>query len=169
MVSERVGHAILRSSARDLVHALAADGALSLAGRRLAAGGRRALADGRAVGVDLAPLLQHALLFSVHCHDGTPSVDVLGQTGRLHWSRAGGTRTPNRRFWRPVLYQLSHCPRGELSGRQDSKRAADSPNVEAGGSPGERATAPSAGPRLAITQRSRRPPRWRRAAARPPT
>ena len=26
-------------------------------------------------------------------------------------SRAGGTRTPNRRFWRPVLYQLSHCPR----------------------------------------------------------
>src|ERR1700736_5204291 len=26
-------------------------------------------------------------------------------------SRAGGTRTPNRRFWRPVLYQLSYCPR----------------------------------------------------------
>src|SRR3984885_6307758 len=25
--------------------------------------------------------------------------------------RAGGTRTPNRRFWRPVLYQLSYCPR----------------------------------------------------------
>src|SRR5664280_131973 len=24
--------------------------------------------------------------------------------------RAGGTRTPNRRFWRPMLYQLSHCP-----------------------------------------------------------
>src|SRR6202163_4813877 len=24
--------------------------------------------------------------------------------------RAGGTRTPNRRFWRPVLYQLSYCP-----------------------------------------------------------
>src|SRR5216110_2052621 len=31
-----------------------------------------------------------------------------------HLRRAGGTRTPNRRFWRPVLYQLSHCPkRGE--------------------------------------------------------
>src|SRR6478672_2279374 len=28
--------------------------------------------------------------------------------------RAGGTRTPNRRFWRPVLYQLSHCPTGGL-------------------------------------------------------
>src|SRR5580704_14694709 len=24
--------------------------------------------------------------------------------------RAGGTRTPNRRFWRPELYQLSYCP-----------------------------------------------------------
>ena len=29
----------------------------------------------------------------------------IGDSGR-----AGGTRTPNRRFWRPVLYQLSHCP-----------------------------------------------------------
>ncbi len=25
--------------------------------------------------------------------------------------RAGGTRTPNPRFWRPVLYQLSYDPR----------------------------------------------------------
>ena len=24
--------------------------------------------------------------------------------------RAGGTRTPNRRFWRPLLYQLSYRP-----------------------------------------------------------
>src|SRR5271157_2722115 len=31
-------------------------------------------------------------------------------------SRAGGTRTPNRRFWRPVLYQLSYCPRCPPSG-----------------------------------------------------
>src|ERR1700733_208267 len=30
--------------------------------------------------------------------------------------RAGGTRTPNRRFWRPVLYQLSYCPRQPPSG-----------------------------------------------------
>src|ERR1700677_907286 len=30
---------------------------------------------------------------------------------RLFFSiRAGGTRTPNRRFWRPLLYQLSYCP-----------------------------------------------------------
>ena len=25
-------------------------------------------------------------------------------------SRAGGTRTPDLRFWRPLLYQLSYCP-----------------------------------------------------------
>src|SRR5580693_4221816 len=24
--------------------------------------------------------------------------------------RGGGTRTPNRRFWRPLLYQLSYTP-----------------------------------------------------------
>ena len=36
-------------------------------------------------------------------------------------SRAGGTRTPNRRFWRPVLYQLSYCPPGQRGpGHQDS-------------------------------------------------
>src|SRR5689334_566990 len=32
------------------------------------------------------------------------------QLGRPPHRRAGGTRTPNRRFWRPVLCQLSHCP-----------------------------------------------------------
>src|SRR6267378_1012334 len=26
------------------------------------------------------------------------------------FGRAGGTRTPNRRFWRPLLYQLSYRP-----------------------------------------------------------
>ena len=31
-------------------------------------------------------------------------------------SRAGGTRTPNRRFWRPVLCQLSYCPLGSRAG-----------------------------------------------------
>ena len=28
--------------------------------------------------------------------------------------RGGGTRTPNRRFWRPVLYQLSYAPGSAL-------------------------------------------------------
>jgi hypothetical protein len=32
-------------------------------------------------------------------------------------SRPGGTRTPNRRFWRPVLYHLSYGPSGSRSER----------------------------------------------------
>src|SRR5205823_10642357 len=28
----------------------------------------------------------------------------------LHTGRTGGNRTPNPRFWRPVLCQLSYCP-----------------------------------------------------------
>src|SRR4051812_13876176 len=28
------------------------------------------------------------------------------------FGRRGGTRTPNRRFWRPLLYQLSYTPVG---------------------------------------------------------
>src|SRR6201995_4370984 len=28
---------------------------------------------------------------------------------------AGGTRTPNRRFWRPLLYQLSYCRLSSLN------------------------------------------------------
>src|SRR5687768_2672457 len=27
-----------------------------------------------------------------------------------NFGRRGGTRTPNRRFWRPLLYQLSYTP-----------------------------------------------------------
>src|SRR3954452_15794960 len=40
-----------------------------------------------------------------------PRMDLLTALQR----RAGGTRTPNRRFWRPVLYQLSYCPLGGLA------------------------------------------------------
>src|SRR5665647_961077 len=36
--------------------------------------------------------------------------DVLHPSGRTGGCRAGGTRTHNRRFWRPVRYQLRHCP-----------------------------------------------------------
>src|SRR3954471_4901672 len=31
---------------------------------------------------------------------------------RFKKTRPGGTRTPNRRFWRPLLYQLSYWPIG---------------------------------------------------------
>jgi hypothetical protein len=33
------------------------------------------------------------------------------QTQRQPHGRPGGTRTPNTRFWRPVLYQLNYWPR----------------------------------------------------------
>ena len=39
--------------------------------------------------------------------------------------RAGGTRTPNRRFWRPVLYQFELLPSGR--GRAGTERIAASP------------------------------------------
>ena len=44
---------------------------------------------------------------------------VTRSTGRN--SRAGGIRTPDRRFWRPMLYQLSYCP---LQGRRVTLPAA---------------------------------------------
>src|SRR5512144_2728680 len=39
---------------------------------------------------------------------GAPLDAAVGKRGSRR--RAGGTRTPNRRFWRPVLCQLSYCP-----------------------------------------------------------
>ena len=48
-------------------------------------------------------------------------------------SRAGGTRTPNRRFWRPVLCQLSYCPPGAGAGpTQDSSGPRATPGACAG-------------------------------------
>src|ERR687894_980882 len=35
---------------------------------------------------------------------------IASSPGSLRGSRAGGTRTPDLRFWRPLLYQLSYCP-----------------------------------------------------------
>ena len=40
------------------------------------------------------------------------SRSCLVDVGWMLVSRAGGTRTPNRRFWRPELCQLSYCPPG---------------------------------------------------------
>ncbi len=42
-------------------------------------------------------------MFSIRVHGRTAS-------GQSTPYRPGGTRTPNRRFWRPVLYQLSYGP-----------------------------------------------------------
>src|ERR687894_3153412 len=35
---------------------------------------------------------------------------TMSSHGFASRSRAGGTRTPDLRFWRPLLYQLSYCP-----------------------------------------------------------
>ena len=55
-------------------------------------------------------------------------VDFARAEVRSVMSRAGGTRTPNRRFWRPVLCQLSYCPSGAGSGQ--GRIAAASPRPD---------------------------------------
>src|SRR3954454_8964031 len=58
--------------------------------------------------------------------------------------RAGGTRTPNRRFWRPELYQLSYDPSGAHAARtlirrtrfrarwREGPRASEGPSLRTG-------------------------------------
>src|SRR2546425_8872043 len=40
----------------------------------------------------------------------TVAIDHSATPPDIASGRAGGTRTPNRRFWRPLLYQLSYRP-----------------------------------------------------------
>ena len=40
----------------------------------------------------------------------TVAIDYSATPPLITVGRAGGTRTPNRRFWRPLLYQLSYRP-----------------------------------------------------------
>src|SRR5690606_21841315 len=54
--------------------------------------------------------------------DGPPAGPVRGDRGPGP-GRAGGTRTHNRRFWRPVRYQLRHCPRTIPASRGPSSGA----------------------------------------------
>src|ERR1700679_1105763 len=43
---------------------------------------------------------------------------------RNRWAgRSGGARTPNPRFWRPVLYQLSYTPNSSFNNRRDDASA----------------------------------------------
>src|SRR3954469_14721847 len=44
--------------------------------------------------------------------------------GRATLCRAGGTRTPNHRFWRPGLYQLSYDPSWWRNGPAPARRSA---------------------------------------------
>ena len=41
---------------------------------------------------------------------GPRPLPIFSSPDLIRRSRAGGTRTPDRRFWRPLLYQLSYCP-----------------------------------------------------------
>src|SRR5271165_3858720 len=45
----------------------------------------------------------------------TAAIDHSATSPTSGFGRAGGTRTPNRRFWRPLLYQLSYRPTPSLS------------------------------------------------------
>src|SRR5205085_11212995 len=49
---------------------------------------------------------QESTRASVFC----PSIQSVHPSIQFRVGRAGGTRTPNRRFWRPLLYQLSYRP-----------------------------------------------------------
>src|ERR1700691_1909177 len=40
----------------------------------------------------------------------TAAIDHSATPPATDFGRAGGTRPPNRRFWRPLLYQLSYRP-----------------------------------------------------------
>src|SRR5580692_12560848 len=75
----------------------------------------------------------------------SPNTELNGspRTGRrdprvqpIRTCRAGGTRTPTRRFWRPGLYQLSYCP--PVCNHQSVRRTHHLRRTEAFTRPGRR-------------------------------
>src|SRR4051812_8399586 len=74
-------------------------------------GGRRFSPGARAAGLSV-PCFAIMRLVCRFIATAWPSSVFGGQV--VVRCRAGGTRTPNRRFWRPVLYQLSYCPPGAV-------------------------------------------------------
>src|SRR5438477_1887518 len=111
-----VGHATLRSSP------FTSDRySLGPTFSRLGAaeGGRRFSPGARAAGLSV-PCFAIMRLVCRFIATAWPSSMLGGQV--VVCCRAGGTRTPNRRFWRPVLYQLSYCPpgRGRAGVEKDS-------------------------------------------------
>ena len=64
--------------------------------------------------------LRHQSAFCAHMRQNAAPSPILmtGPVGRsnLHEAgRGGGSRTPDLRFWRPTLYQLSYTPTGAIS------------------------------------------------------
>ena len=50
---------------------------------------------------------------------------MLNKKGEIIDGRGGEARTPNTRFWRPVLYQLNYAPIDRKSGGTDGTRTRD--------------------------------------------
>src|SRR5918998_5838114 len=55
---------------------------------------------------------------------------IASSPGSLRRSRAGGTRTPDLRFWRPLLYQLSYCPLLNVLASLPVRRVVPAPRAE---------------------------------------
>src|SRR5918998_5439489 len=55
---------------------------------------------------------------------------IASSPGSLRRSRAGGTRTPDLRFWRPLLYQLSYCPLLNVLASLPVRRMVPAPRAE---------------------------------------
>ena len=102
LVARRPGH--LLHLAPHLAEVLTRRRALDLRVRRLPTAARAAAACRRPAAPSVAWSVGSCRLGS-RSPPGELEVAIIV-------SRAGGTRTPNRRFWRPVLYQLSYCPSG---------------------------------------------------------
>src|SRR6476659_3090330 len=112
----RVGRTTLRSSAMIWLTKRAMDPKKRLTGLPGLGASRRARPEPRASAVLVSVTDPHLLAGRRprrECSTGPdrPLLSVtLCRVLLVVLRRAGGTRTPNRRFWRPVLYQLSHCP-----------------------------------------------------------
>src|SRR5919205_4256940 len=55
---------------------------------------------------------------------------IVSSHGFASRSRAGGTRTPDLRFWRPLLYQLSYCPLLNVLAGLPVRRMVPAPRAE---------------------------------------
>src|SRR5690606_39612846 len=76
--------------------------------------------EGRNAQKGCIPVRGGSLLFSgLGVHELVPAPRPRLAMG----GRAGGFRTPNLRFWRPPLYQLSYRP--SVNGPRKAKRGAD--------------------------------------------
>src|SRR5919199_6877680 len=55
---------------------------------------------------------------------------IVSSPDSIRHGRAGGTRTPDLRFWRPLLYQLSYCPLLNVLASLPVRRVMPAPRAE---------------------------------------